>query len=75
MSTAPTTSRAFVAVTFAGGAGVLAYILLWIVLPPAAHGELPARAAGTGVTSQGGFWLGAFLIVLGLLLSHRVGGR
>ncbi|HYM51258.1 MAG TPA: PspC domain-containing protein [Candidatus Limnocylindrales bacterium] len=57
----------FVAVTFAGGAGVLAYIILWIVMPPAPHGELAARPAGTGVTSQGGFWLGAFLVVLGIL--------
>jgi phage shock protein PspC (stress-responsive transcriptional regulator) len=27
----------FVAVTFAGGAGVLAYLLLWVLMPPAPH--------------------------------------
>lgn len=55
---------AFIAVTFAGGAGILAYIVLWIVMPPAPRGE-PLRPVRTGVTSNGGIWLGALLIVVG----------
>jgi len=51
---------AFVVITFAGGAGVLAYIVLWIVMTPAPLGT--PVSAGSG---QGPFLLGALLIALG----------
>ena len=49
----------FVALTVAGGAGVLVYLLLWVLMPPAerdekpnpldrAVGDLHARLTGTG---------------------------
>jgi len=57
---------AFVVITFAGGAGVLAYIILWIVMTPAPLGT-SAQPVATGATHQGPFWLGAFLIALGAL--------
>lgn len=56
----------FVVITFAGGAGVLAYIILWIVMTPAPVGTA-AQPVGTGARGQGGFWLGAFLVALGVL--------
>jgi phage shock protein C len=55
---------AFVVITFAGGAGVLAYIILWIVMTPAAVGTSP-QPVSARVTGQGPFWLGAFLVVMG----------
>ena len=54
---------AFVVIAFAGGASVLAYIILWIVMP---GGEGPAAiAAHDG--RQPAVWIGAFLVVLGAL--------
>jgi hypothetical protein len=53
-------------IAFTGGAGVLAYIILWIVMKPAPLGT-SAQPVSTGVTSQGSFWLGAFLVALGAL--------
>jgi phage shock protein C len=57
---------AFVVITFAGGAGVLAYIILWIVMTPAPAGTTaqPVRTSGL---SQRPFWLGAALVALGAL--------
>jgi phage shock protein C len=55
---------AFVVITFAGGAGVLAYIILWIVMTPAPLGT-SAQPVATGATNQRPYWLGAFLIALG----------
>jgi phage shock protein C len=57
---------AFVVITFAGGAGVLAYIILWIVMTPAPVGTA-AQPVATSVSGQGPFWLGAFLVALGAL--------
>jgi phage shock protein C len=57
---------AFVVITFAGGAGVLAYIILWIVMTPAPVGT-SAQPVSARVTGQGPFWLGAFLVALGAL--------
>jgi phage shock protein C len=57
---------AFVVITFAGGAGLLAYIILWIVMPPAAAGTL-MQPVNTGVANHGSFWLGGFLVMLGVL--------
>jgi phage shock protein C len=57
---------AFVVITFAGGAGVLAYIILWIVMTPAPVGTSPQPLA-MGATNQRPYWLGAFLIALGAL--------
>lgn len=57
---------AFVVITFAGGAGVLAYIILWIVMTPAPAGAL-AQPVSTAATGQAPFWLGAFLVALGAL--------
>jgi phage shock protein C len=57
---------AFVVITFAGGAGVLAYIILWIVMTPAPVGTAAAPVSA-GVTGQRPFWLGAFLVVMGIL--------
>jgi phage shock protein PspC (stress-responsive transcriptional regulator) len=57
---------AFVVVTFAGGAVVLAYIVLWLVMTPAPSGMV-AHSPAAGPSAQGSFWLGAFLIALGIL--------
>src|ERR1700737_1982093 len=56
---------AFVVVTFAGGTGVLAYIILWIAMTPATAGT-SGQAVVTGVKRQRPLWLGAFLIALGV---------
>jgi phage shock protein C len=57
---------AFVVITFAGGAGILAYIVLWVVMTPAPAGT-PAQPITTSFSGQGPFWLGALLIALGAL--------
>jgi phage shock protein C len=56
---------AFVVITFAGGAGVLVYIILWIVMTPAPLGT-PAQPVAAAI-GQGPFWLGAVLVALGAL--------
>lgn len=55
---------AFVVVAFAGGASILAYIVLWIVMPSVEGGV--SQSTMTGPT-QGAVWIGGFLIVLGAL--------
>jgi phage shock protein C len=57
---------AFVVITFAGGAGILAYIVLWIVMTPAPIGT-SIQPVATDLARQGPLWLGAFLIALGVL--------
>jgi len=55
----------FVALTVAGGAGVLVYLLLWVLMPPAERdekpnpldrvvGDLHARLTGTGAAGPRG---------------------
>lgn len=55
---------AFVVVAFAGGTSILAYIILWIVMPPA---EGPATYHTMTGSTRGAVWVGGFLVVLGLL--------
>lgn len=54
---------AFVVLAFAGGASVLAYLVLWIAMPPVA-GAAPTAAH---VATNGAVWVGGFLVVLGVL--------
>jgi phage shock protein PspC (stress-responsive transcriptional regulator) len=55
---------AFVVLAFAGGASLLAYIVLWIVMPRA---EGSPGTTTFGPPAQGAVWLGGLLIVLGFL--------
>ena len=56
---------AFVVVAFAGGASVLAYIILWIVMP---RWEGPATvASNASAPRDAALWVGGFLVVLGAL--------
>jgi phage shock protein C len=57
---------AFVVIAFAGGASILAYIVLWIVMPPA-EGYAAMKTTGFGPAAQGGIWVGGILVVLGVL--------
>jgi phage shock protein C len=60
----------FVALTFAGGAGILVYILAAILIPQATAEEDFARADATSV-SQGRLVFGGLLIVVGAYLLVR----
>jgi phage shock protein PspC (stress-responsive transcriptional regulator) len=53
---------AFVAFAFAGGASLLVYIVLWIVMLPA---QGPMLAGSMNAGSQAGIWVGMFFVVLG----------
>jgi phage shock protein PspC (stress-responsive transcriptional regulator) len=55
---------AFIVVAFAGGASILAYIILWIVVPPGEGSTVHAALSGS---TQGAIWVGGFLIFLGVL--------
>ncbi|MGY1811852.1 PspC domain-containing protein [Blastococcus sp. SYSU D00820] len=61
----------FVALTLAGGAGVLVYLLLWVLLPAGAGQGAPAARAGRAPREPrspvAGLTLAATLIVVGLL--------
>jgi phage shock protein C len=59
---------AVVALALSGGAGVLAYLLAWIVIPQADAAEQAAPAAGAG---SAGFAAGAVLMLLGAVLLVR----
>ncbi len=58
---------AFVVVTLAGGAGILIYLVAWLVIPEAAPGEL-ARGSASDFGSQGPLLAGMLLVGLGLVL-------
>jgi phage shock protein C len=58
---------AFVVVTLAGGAGILIYLVAWLVIPEAGTGESVAgRAEGLG--PQGPMVAGLALVGIGLML-------
>jgi len=57
----------FVVVTLAGGAGILIYLIVWLIIPEARSGEpLAARDAESG--AQGPVVAGVALIGVGLML-------
>ena len=68
----------FVALAFAGGTGVLVYLLLWLLMPAGPYGDAPAAVAGrpgkaakrpAGPRSPvPGITMAAVLIVIGLLV-------
>jgi phage shock protein PspC (stress-responsive transcriptional regulator) len=58
----------FVVLVFGGGAGILAYIVAWLVMPMARPGEpLPEPALGPDA-SQVGRWVGIGLLAVGALI-------
>jgi phage shock protein PspC (stress-responsive transcriptional regulator) len=58
----------FVVLVFGGGAGILAYIVAWLVMPMARPGEpLPEPALGPD-SSQVGRWIGIGLLAVGALI-------
>ncbi|MEX2540032.1 MAG: PspC domain-containing protein, partial [Actinomycetota bacterium] len=60
-----------VVLVLAGGAGILAYIVAWLVMPMARPGEpLPEPALATD-SSQVGRWVGIGLLAIGALLLFR----
>lgn len=58
---------AFVAVTLAGGAGILIYLIAWITIPEAEPGEATA-GHGASLGAQGPMVAGVILIGFGLVL-------
>lgn len=59
----------FVVLALAGGGGLLAYLIAWVVIPEEDEGEWAARSAGTGSSALAG----VVLIGLGaLLLTDRL---
>ena len=59
----------FVLAAFAGGAGILAYLLAWVVIPEAATGTSEAeRALRIVDKNRTRTWLGIGLLVLGALM-------
>jgi phage shock protein C len=61
---------AFVAVTLAGGAGVLAYLILWLVVPAGERGQASSLAG----RRRGRELAGLVLIGLGLVLFADAAG-
>jgi phage shock protein PspC (stress-responsive transcriptional regulator) len=67
---------AAIALTFAGGSGIIIYVLLWLLMPPAPPaqpGETPAAAQRSGPRSPvPGITVAALLIVVGIaVLLHQ----
>jgi phage shock protein C len=60
----------FVAVTLAGGAGVLAYLILWLVVPEGEGGQAPVAAGQRRSRELAGF----VLVGLGLVLLANTAG-
>jgi phage shock protein C len=58
---------AFVVIALAGGAGVLIYLIGWIVIPEAGEGEVLVGRSDVS-SSQGPLIAGVALVVLGLML-------
>jgi phage shock protein C len=58
---------AFVVVTLAGGAGVLIYLIAWLVIPQAADGE-DLGGSGSSLGEQGPLVAGIALVGIGLVL-------
>jgi phage shock protein PspC (stress-responsive transcriptional regulator) len=54
----------WILITLFGGAGVIAYLILWVIVPPAPDDGIPKPSGGSGA---GAFW-GVALILLGLAL-------
>ncbi len=57
---------AFVAMAVGAGSGVLLYIIAWIVMPEVPEDEVEYRRP-RGNTPAGGLFVGALLIVLGVI--------
>jgi len=58
----------FVVLVFGGGAGLLAYIIAWLIMPMARPGEhMPEPALGPD-SSQVGRWVGIGLLAVGALI-------
>src|SRR5436190_2161126 len=55
----------FIALTFAGGAGLVLYLVAWIVMPPSHGGPSPGEEA---LRRAGGFRIGAWLAVVLLVI-------
>ncbi|MGH3442051.1 MAG: PspC domain-containing protein, partial [Nitriliruptorales bacterium] len=63
----------FVVLTFAGGSGILAYLLLWLLVPQAESGEMVEERAD-GDRSNLTTWAGVGLLILGgMLLLDNIG--
>jgi phage shock protein C len=58
---------AFVVVTLAGGAGILIYLISWLIIPEAGPGEVPVGRSDV-VASQGPMIAGIALVGIGLML-------
>lgn len=57
----------FVVLTIAGGAGLLIYLIAWLIIPEAAAGE-SLESGPTDIGAQGPVVAGAALVGLGLML-------
>jgi phage shock protein PspC (stress-responsive transcriptional regulator) len=53
----------FVVLTLAGGSGILIYLLMWLIVPPAPDGYTPSEAGRGSVT--GAAVLGVVLMIVG----------
>jgi phage shock protein C len=64
----------FVLLAFAGGGGVLAYLIAWIVVPEAPEEGSPSPAAAGSATGAGTSVLAGFVLVAlgGILLIQRL---
>jgi phage shock protein C len=58
---------AFVLVTLAGGAGILIYLIAWLVIPPAEPGD-PQTGNPADIGTQGPMMVGIALVGIGLML-------
>jgi phage shock protein C len=57
----------FVLITLAGGAGILIYLVLWIVVPEAGPGDADA-AQSASIAAHGPLMVGVALIAIGMML-------
>jgi phage shock protein C len=62
---------AFVVVTLAGGAGILIYLVLWVIIPEAGPGDSTA-AQSASITVHGPMMVGVALIAVGLMLLANI---
>lgn len=57
----------FVLITLAGGAGILIYLIAWLIIPAAVPGELVAGQSAN-ITAHGPMMVGVALVAVGLML-------
>jgi phage shock protein C len=57
----------FVLITLAGGAGILIYLVLWLIVPEAGPGEEMAGQSAS-IATHGPIMVGVALIAIGLML-------